>query len=119
MPDRKTYTGSCHCGAVSYEVTTNLASTITCNCSICSRAGWVLNFVPAENFTLLQGEENLTSYKFHKNIIDHLFCKTCGIHSFGRGIGSDGIAMIGVNVRCLDHFDITSITPTAFDGKSR
>ncbi len=115
----KTYTGSCHCGAVRYEVTTDLACTITCNCSICSRAGWVLNFVPAESFKLVQGEENLTSYKFNKNIIDHLFCKTCGIHSFGRGVDKDGNATAAINVRCLENVDLKSLTPFEFDGKSR
>jgi hypothetical protein len=119
MSEAKQYTGSCHCGAVQYEVTTDLTQTIVCNCSICSRAGWVLTFVPVESFTLLQGEDNLTNYQFNKNVIDHLFCKTCGIHAFGRGKSADGAQTAAINVRCLEGVDIKTLNPMEFDGKSR
>jgi hypothetical protein len=40
MADVKTHTGSCHCGAVAYEVDTDLEGLIECNCSHCYRKGW-------------------------------------------------------------------------------
>ncbi|MEY4579146.1 MAG: hypothetical protein RL701_3849, partial [Pseudomonadota bacterium] len=57
MPEAKAYKGSCHCGNVSYEVTTDLAKVMQCNCSICSRSGYLLTFVPAEQFTLKSGDD--------------------------------------------------------------
>ncbi len=119
MPDAKTYQGSCHCGKVRYEVTTDLASVIACNCSMCSRAGTFLAFVPVEQFKLLSGEDNLTNYRFNKHVIHHVFCSTCGIKSFARGVGQGGKEMRAINVRCLDGVDLDSLAIKKVDGKSR
>ena len=114
-----THHGGCHCGAVRFHVDLDLEKpALTCNCSICSRSGTMLLFVPKAKFTLDKGEDHLTSYKFNKRNIDHLFCKTCGIKSFGRGKGPDGTEMVAVNVRCLDNVDLAQVPTHAFDGKS-
>jgi hypothetical protein len=119
MTEARKYTGGCHCGAVRYEVTFALESAMTCNCSICSKTGTRLTFVPADRFRLLSGEDALTDYQFGKKRIHHLFCKTCGIRSFGRGKGPDGTDMVAVNVRCLDGVDLAAIPTRQFDGRSR
>jgi hypothetical protein len=118
MPEPKKYVGSCHCGAVRYEVETDLARVISCNCSMCSRAGWLLTFVPAEQFTLLSGEDALTDYRFNTHVIAHLFCKVCGVKAFGKGKGPQG-EMRAINVRCLEGLDPESLTITKVDGKNR
>jgi len=118
MADAKKYTGGCHCGKVRYEVTTDLGKVISCNCSICSKKGTLLNFVGAEQFKLLSGEDSLTDYQFNKHIIHHLFCSTCGIPSFARGTGPKGQKMVAINARCLDDLDVSSLELTQFDGKS-
>ncbi len=110
----KTYNGGCHCGAVRYEVTTDLDETMVCNCSHCHAKGFVLNFAPKENFKLLQGEENLISYKFAKKTIDHLFCKTCGVESFAT---NETYPKMMINVRCLDDVDIETLHPKKVNGK--
>lgn len=118
MPDSKRFSGGCHCGAVRYTVRADLDMVIACNCSICSKRGWLLSFAPASAFTLEQGEGNLTDYQFNKNVIHHLFCTTCGTASFGRGTGPDGSEMVAINVRCLDGVDLDALTVTKIDGKS-
>lgn len=118
MAEAKTYSGSCHCGRVRYEVTTDLARVMECNCSHCSRKGFLLSFVPSEQFRLLSGEDALTDYQFNKKVIHHLFCATCGVQSFGRGPGPGGVEMVAVNVRCLDGVDRSTLSVTQFDGKS-
>jgi hypothetical protein len=112
-----TYTGGCHCGAVRYEVTTDIAKVTACNCSICSKKGHLLTFVPEPAFKLLQGEGALRDYQFNKHRIHHLFCTTCGIGSFARGEGKTG-PMIAVNVRCLEGVDLDKLEVNHFDGKS-
>ena len=117
MPEPKTYTGGCHCGAVRYEVTTDLAKVIECDCSHCAKKGYLLAFVPAEKFHLLSGRGNLTDYQFNKKRIHHLFCKTCGVASFGEGSNDKGESMIAINVRCLDGVDPKTLTIAEFSGK--
>ena len=114
----KTHQGSCHCGAVTYTVTADIDTAMECNCSHCSRKGFLLNFVPAEQFTLLTGEDNLTEYRFNKKHISHLFCKTCGVQCFGRGSRPDGTATVAVNVRTLPDIDLSALTIKKVDGKN-
>ncbi|HET6587333.1 MAG TPA: GFA family protein, partial [Oleiagrimonas sp.] len=38
--------GSCHCGRVAFEVEGDPEQLIECNCSHCSRKGYLLWFVP-------------------------------------------------------------------------
>jgi len=112
------YTGGCHCGKVRFEVDMDIKDAISCNCSMCSKRGSLLVFVPEENFQLLSGEDALTDYQFNKKVIHHLFCSTCGILSFGKGKNQEGKDMRAINIRCLDDFDFEQIPLTKFDGKS-
>lgn len=113
------HSGSCQCGAVSYEVEVDLANTITCNCSRCQRMGFVLAFTPAENFQLSSGEGDLTEYRFGSRSIQHLFCRTCGVESFARGTMPTGASVIAVNVNCLEGTDPRSLKSHHVDGRSR
>jgi hypothetical protein len=111
--------GGCHCGAVRYTVDIDLSKPVVqCNCSICSRSGTLLSFVPSAAFTLEKGEESLTDYQFGKKVIHHLFCKVCGVRSFARGMGPAG-PMAAVNTRCLDEVDAASLPVRQHDGRSR
>src|SRR5258708_12520564 len=81
-------TGSCHCGAVRYEATIDLAKgTVRCNCSICKKARAWFTFAGGKNFPLLEGEEALTSYQWTPSgrpgpRLPYLFCKTRGIRIY-------------------------------------
>jgi hypothetical protein len=118
MTTPRTYTGGCHCGKVRYEVTTALEKVMSCNCSICSKRGWLLSFVGADQFNLIQGGDGLTDYQFGKKHTHHLFCPECGVASFARGSHPQIGEMIAVNVRCLDDVDISALQITQVDGKS-
>ena len=82
--------GSCHCGAVAYEVDVGLDGLVECNCSHCYRKGFVLAFAPRSAFRLTKEEGETTSYFFNQHKIDHRFCKTCGVQPFGYGVAPDG-----------------------------
>jgi hypothetical protein len=118
MANEQTYKGSCHCGKVTFEVKADLGQVYSCNCSICSRKGHLLAFVPPEQFRLFSGEDALADYQFKNHLIHHLFCTTCGIQSFSRGKGKDGKPMMAINARCLDGVDIGALKVTAVDGRS-
>jgi hypothetical protein len=120
MGDTKEYVGGCHCGQVRYRVSLDLEAPATaCNCSICSRTGTLLTFVPSNQFTLDKGEEALTDYLFNHKVIHHLFCSICGVRSFARGAMPDGTPMVAINARCLDGVDPESLNVRHYDGKSR
>ncbi len=119
MAEARQYEGSCHCGNVRYQVRADLAQLMTCNCSMCNRSGAIMNFVPKEDFKLLQGEDAVTDYQFGKKNIHHLFCTTCGVRSFGRGVGPGGKEMVMINARCLSGVDATSLPARQVDGRSR
>jgi len=118
MSETKTYIGSCHCGAVTYEADADLRLIISCNCSICRKRGLLLAFVPEEAFRLTRGEENLTDYTFNKGVVHHLFCSKCGVGSFGRGTAPDGTKTVAINVRCLDGINPDELNIRKFDGAS-
>ena len=118
MSQPSTYQGSCHCGAVRYAVETDLSQVISCNCSMCSRAGTLLSFVPSDKFKLEQGSDAVSDYQFNKHLIHHLFCKTCGIKSFSRGKNRSGADMVAINVRCLEGVDPAKLEVRHFDGRS-
>jgi hypothetical protein len=111
------YTGSCQCGAVSYEVDVDLDETIVCNCSRCRRLGSVLAFAPRENFTLSGELADLTEFRFGKGAIRHLFCPTCGVQGFALST-FDGREMVGINANCLDGVDARTLPSKPIDGAS-
>lgn len=119
MHETKSYPGGCHCGKVRFDVVLELGEVVACNCSICSKMGWRLALAPAERFTLHSGEGEICDYQFGRKHIHHLFCSTCGVHSFGRGATPDGKRMVSINVRCLDGVDAEALPVKHFDGRSR
>jgi hypothetical protein len=111
-----TYRGSCHCGQVRFEVTTELRPILDCNCSVCTRKGFLHLIVPPERFRLLGGAEELSTYQFNTRTAVHRFCRTCGIHPF-YSPRSDP-EKVDVNVRCLEGVDLSTLEITAFDGRN-
>src|SRR5581483_2140289 len=85
--------GGCHCGAVAFEVEGRPERAEQCNCSICSKKGYLHWIVPRESFHLLTAMENLATYvpRSHPDRID-------------------------VNVRCLEGFDPAALEVEQFDG---
>ena len=105
--------GGCHCGGIRFRVCLDGCKPLECNCSICSKKGFINLIVSPEDFELLKGEELLASYRFNTRTAEHLFCKVCGIHPFSRPRSHPG--SFDVNARCLDiGFDFLEVEP--FDG---
>ena len=111
------HTGGCHCGRVRFEVEAPAAiEAKECNCSICSKSGFLHLFVARDNFHLLQGKDALVTYTFNTGVAQHYFCRHCGIKSFYVPRSHpDGFS---VNVRCLDEESIDSVEIDSFDGRN-
>lgn len=109
-----TYEGGCHCGTVRFRVIVDKHKADDCNCSICKKKGFLHLIVPPERFTLLQGAEKLTTYKFNTGVAEHTFCRICGIHAFYRPRSHPNC--IDVNIRCLDGDVLSHFEVVPFDG---
>lgn len=108
--------GGCHCGRVRFRVRLEgPREALDCNCSVCTKKGYLHLIVPKEAFELLSGEDALATYTFGTHVARHRFCSTCGMHPFYVPRSHpDGI---DVNVRCLDVGPgVFTIAP--FDGQN-
>ncbi|MBK9606765.1 MAG: GFA family protein [Betaproteobacteria bacterium] len=110
----QTLRGSCHCGAVRFEIESDFPELTTCDCSICKRKNALMVKVHESAFRLLQGEESLRLYQFHTMTAKHYFCGVCGIYPFHRKRSAPD--HYGVNVFCLEDFDPAGIPVRATVG---
>ena len=110
------YQGSCHCKAITFEVEApEHVEVVDCNCSMCAKAGFLHLIRPLSAFTLLTGQEAITSYTFNSGIAKHTFCKHCGVKPFYTPRSNpDGI---DINLRCLDP-QPQSVSIEPFDGQN-
>lgn len=114
MPE--TYEGGCHCGRVRFRVTADLDKLTQCNCSICTKKGFLHLIVAPQQFELLSGDDDLLCYRFNTGAARHLFCRICGIHAFY--VPRSDPDKIDVNARCLDGIDLAALAPRPFDGRN-
>jgi hypothetical protein len=114
----KSYSGSCHCQAVTFDVELDLDQALQCNCSICSKLGAVWGFAPRSKLSVKSGAGELREYQFGKKRLHHRHCPHCGIEPFAEGTAPDGTPTVGVNLRCLEGVEIEKLSPRQYDGRS-
>lgn len=109
--------GGCHCGAVRFRVRSEFETVDLCNCSICTKKGYLHLIVRKGDFALSAGEDQLGCYRFNTGTAQHLFCKTCGVAPYYIPRSHpDGI---DVNANCLDDLQlIDSLKRMPFDGRN-
>ncbi|OMP84752.1 Centromere protein V [Diplodia seriata] len=97
------HSGHCHCGAVrfSFKLSPPLSKypANSCNCSICTRNGYVIVYAQKTQFELQTPPDALSAYTFGLERSWHKFCKTCGSSVLIEVIPGKGPELIGVNVR--------------------
>ncbi|WP_230206882.1 GFA family protein [Novosphingobium sp. Gsoil 351] len=87
---------------------------LDCNCSICTRTGYLHWIVAEADFELERGAEVQVSYRFGTATAEHLFCGICGVKSFYRPRSHPG--SWSVNWRCVDHVHSLAPAIEPFDG---
>ncbi len=112
----RTYRGGCHCGRIRFEVSGKLKRVSECNCSICTKKGYLHWIVEPAAFRLLTPPDNIAVYTFNTKVAKHLFCPNCGVASFY--IPRSDPDAIDVNVRCLQDVDLGRLEYDHFDGRN-
>jgi len=115
----RTYEGGCHCGAVRFRFRSEeITRGIRCNCSICIRRGAVmaLAYVPPSDIELLEGTDALEVYRFGDRMVNHHFCRTCGIHPFHDTVERPGF--LRFNLGCIEGLDPLGLEIRLIDGRS-
>ena len=98
----ETKKGSCHCGAVEFEVDLDNGwdNIRRCNCSLCRRKGAVMASVPVDKLRVTKGADMLTVYQWNSKTAQHYFCKVCGIYTHHRRRSNP--SQFGFNVACME-----------------
>jgi len=108
------YPGSCHCGTVRFSVDADIVELTTCDCSLCVKRNALMARVPENALSVTTGQDALTLYEWNTRRAKHYFCKHCGIYVFHRKRAMPD--HFGVNVFCLQRFDIASVPVRATEG---
>lgn len=115
----RTYHGSCHCGAVRFRFTSEpIKDACRCNCSICRRKSAVMSdvYFPPESF-VLEPTDQLALYQFGDRLVNHYFCRTCGVYTFHEG--TEKVGHYRVNLGCVDEIDDPlALAIRSIDGRS-
>ena len=108
--------GGCHCGRVRFKVFSDFEKVYDCNCSICTKKGFLHLIVPKQDFEILAGRDALSVYRFNTQTAKHYFCSQCGIAPFyvprSHPDGFD------VNLRCIDGIELDRVAVVPFDGQN-
>lgn len=104
--------GKCHCGSVKFTINTKIRDLRRCNCSMCSRKGFVMGTALIDELTITSGEKNLTSYKWNTKIAEHFFCKICGINTHHKRRSDPN--QYGYNIGCIEGFEMSWIEDIPF-----
>lgn len=109
------HAGSCHCGDVRFEISSNIAELTTCDCSICVKKNAVMTKVAENDFALLTPWATLSEYRWNTEIARHYFCRRCGIYTFHRKRAQPG--HFEINIFCIDDFDASNMPLRATEGQ--
>jgi len=107
--------GSCHCGAVAFEIVGEITGSYSCDCSLCRKKNALMAKIPQDRLTITRGEDKLSLYQWNTRIAKHYFCSVCGIYPFHRKRSDP--TEFGVNLHCLDDFDPSGLPSKLGKGK--
>jgi hypothetical protein len=99
---------------VRFRVEAEIEELTRCDCSLCRRRGALMAKVHERGLTIQAGQDQLTLYRWNSGVAQHWFCRRCGIYPFHRKRAAPDY--FGVNVGCLEDFDVAAYPYRAADG---
>lgn len=105
--------GSCHCGAVTFEILERPKIVVSCNCSICRRlnASWVHSDRVKSTLNAPKGATRV--YKHGDKEIEFHTCQTCGCTTHWMAVDKSRFAL---NAQLASEADMEGVRVRRFDG---
>ncbi|KAI1198538.1 Mss4-like protein [Nemania serpens] len=117
-----TYEAGCHCGYVKFAFALSPGldeyKVMQCNCSACTRFGYLLVYPEAKDITWHNdGRARCATYRFNTKRKDHLFCPKCG-----ASLGIDNRETLtppryGISVRAIYGVDVDKLVYKKGNGR--
>jgi len=113
----KSLRGSCHCGAVAFEVRNPRDFLTVCNCSICRRTRALWLHCERKDADVRYAPDAVIRYVWGDKMLSLISCKTCGCTTHWEGLGEQtGESRMAVNAALADPADVDSFRVRHFDG---
>lgn len=113
----KSYNGSCHCGAVRFQVVTDTDYSVLCDCSMCRRRNSIMVRCDEKDLRIISGHDELTMYQFNTMVAEHYFCQICGVYTFHKMRKMPD--KYAVNAGCLEGVDPYKLQPVTICGSAK
>jgi hypothetical protein len=116
--------GSCHCGAIRFEVAEPPTKLVECTCSFCSKRGALWAYYPPEQFKLTTARDRVATYQWRSYTVEHHHCAVCGCGTYTESPEwvdnkpDPTKKKIAVNARLLDDFELKAVPVEVIDGKN-
>lgn len=124
-------TGSCHCGAVEYEILAEPVTCYACHCTDCqTQSGSAFSMsmiVPISSLTVQSGQCSTQVEHRSTGDVEHHRCAVCGTRMWSVGSGAPDLAFVKPGtlrdtsaIRPVAHFWTKSAQPwVEFDGDTK
>ena len=110
------FTGSCHCGEISYTFSGEPLRQVNCHCKNCQKTSggpYLANIFVSEDNLLIKGSPKVYQHLADSgNQMTKKFCGNCGAQMFSLGSGRPGIVIIRGGT--IDNLEIIQPTLNIF-----
>lgn len=108
---------SCHCGHIQLEVDeAEIGIVYECNCSICTRSGFLHWYVEPEKVRYLNQGHGVSTYVWRTLSGGQHFCPNCGTAVYRSS--TQYPPPLSINARCIEGVNVATLTIQQLDGRS-
>ncbi len=108
--------GSCHCGAVRFELSTTPEYLTRCNCTYCSRAGGLWAHDEIDRIAVSYAPDDVVRYIWGDRTLAFISCKVCGCTTHWESLRPQTHSWMAVNCNMAKPEDIAGLRVRNFDG---
>ena len=108
--------GSCHCGAVRFELSETPEWLTRCNCSYCARSGALWAHDEIDRISVSYAPEDIVRYIWGDKTLAFISCKICGCTTHWESLRPQRHSRMAVNCCMAKLEDVAALRIRNFDG---